>query len=548
MRKFTFLVIAIALIGYSNILNAQVPILEKTYDVSGKAKRGLLGGVEINKEKGTFDMYYMIPSIFGSAENVSSFNKDIPCEVYTYDKELNLVSNSKVDVRPRSFDWAVYKGLYSYEIVRFMINIGGISFQKVDRQYGYDPKTGKYSINRETILDKEKPRTADGNKYTSGYSYDVAAERSSMVFAGKKIEKTEETKKNLLHLFHHYMHYDVLYCDKDLNVSVTDSIDFEYMTMPWYSGQITDDRIETNDELARDWVMIFIADYHPKGLPFRAPNPTYYTYIRINPQGKIVDKFNFDSPANLWKIGGVYEKNNSVYIYGSAINQDRENKNRENFYGSKGFDDFTHYQFGKISNGKFDFLTCTSLKDIQAKQLKPVGQKNAIELDGKYAVTTEIKVLNTGDIYISYQKYDMKEKEYKDLSLFQFDASGNIKKSYGLDIKSNISIKWGDAYDMPANNYFYTSGDNKSLYWFIRSTKAVSGSIGSNMLGINYCSINIETGELSELKTFGNDKKNPFYVFNITKPVQLDNNIYFFSEDKGKGGSNMRLTRVDISK
>ncbi|HET7818515.1 MAG TPA: hypothetical protein VFL70_04365 [Bacteroidia bacterium] len=213
------------------------------------------------------------------------------------------------------------------------------------------------------------------------------------------------------------------------------------------------------------------------------------------------------------------------------------------------------------------------MSDLQAKQLKPAGQKNTIVFDGESAVTTEVTVLNTGDIYLAYQKYE-KDKEpkwngefnnYKSISMFIFDASGNIKKTYGLDInpdQKGTKAGYNNVFGKPAQNYFYTSGDNKSLYWFIRSPKdgaCTQTQCDENfcdfhcwpLLGVDYCSINIETGELSELKTFGNDKKNPFYVFNITNPLHLDNFVYFFSEDedkKGNGGDNMHLTRIDISK
>lgn len=556
---------------------AQTP-LEKTYDVSGKAKRGFLGGVEVNKEKGTFDLVYLTPTFFTGAGNAgSSFDADVPVEIYSYDKELNMINSEKTKVSPKKYSWFDYRGLYSFEMVKCMVGLGGLSFQKVNRQYLYNPQTGTYSINKEKVLDKEKPKSADGNKYSfyTVTSYDMPFEGSSLAIAGKKIEKSDATKENKLHLFNHMMDYDVLRCDKSLNVTVTDALSFKCMNTVLYSGQIKDDRTASNDDLPRDWVLVYVGTYTgQKNAPFQAENPTTLTYVRINTSGKIVDKITFDSPANAWGIEGVYEKNNTVYMYGMAIQKDREKKSYGDLTGSAGFSEatFTHYQIGKISGGKFDYLKCYPLSEIQSKQSKPAGQKG-VEIDGKYTTTTQVTLLSNGDFLVTCQKYE-KEKEpkwsnefknYKNMLMFVFDNAGNLKKNYGLNINSNqgkTKAGFDAVFGKPAQNYFFPSGDGKSLYWFIVSAK--DGACSQTrcdenfcdfhcwpLLGVEYCSMNMETGELSDLKTFGNDKKNPFYVFGITKPVQIDNHIFFFSEDedkKGNGGDNLRLTRIDISK
>ena len=62
--------------------SAQVPILEKTYDVSRKAKNGYLAHIETNDSKGTIDMIYVLSS---------TTKHKIKYEIYTYDKDLNLI-------------------------------------------------------------------------------------------------------------------------------------------------------------------------------------------------------------------------------------------------------------------------------------------------------------------------------------------------------------------------------------------------------------------------------------------------------------------------
>ena len=145
--------------------------------------------------------------------------------------------------------------------------------------------------------------------------------------------------------------------------------------------------------------------------------------------------------------------------------------------------------------------------------------------------------------------------------MLRFDASGNLKNNYGIELSAlKAKPEYQNSLNNPAQNYFYPSGDGKSLYWFIAMPKEMACIAGScadcakqcwPLKGIDYTSINLETGELSEMKTIGNEKKDPFYLFNTAKPTQMDNYVYFFTEDeteKGKGGNNVRLTRVDISK
>ena len=63
--------------------SAQVPILEKSFDVSRKAKNGYLAHIETNAEKGTIDMIYVLSS---------TTRHKIKYEIYTYDKDLNLIN------------------------------------------------------------------------------------------------------------------------------------------------------------------------------------------------------------------------------------------------------------------------------------------------------------------------------------------------------------------------------------------------------------------------------------------------------------------------
>jgi hypothetical protein len=84
MKKiFLFATLRVLSMGIFKVSLAQgMNILEKDYEISRKAKKGYLGGVE-KKENGNFDLIYFSPStLFGKAV----------VETYTFDKECNLLN------------------------------------------------------------------------------------------------------------------------------------------------------------------------------------------------------------------------------------------------------------------------------------------------------------------------------------------------------------------------------------------------------------------------------------------------------------------------
>lgn len=547
-------------------VKAQIPILEKSYEISNKAKRGFLESIEINKEKETIDMVYVLPN--ASTTKRESFlgivtangSGKVKYEIYSYDKDLNLLGTSREEERMYSNRW---KG-YSYTTVMpwIKINCMCLAFKQIETTASYNWFSGYKKTTKD--LGKTKAETEDGGNYSyTGIYYDVAADKSVLALAGKKIKKTT---------WNEFLHYDILNVDGDVNIKVADSINFQYGNMAMYSGPIKDQREETNDELARDWIIVFAPmngtiSKHTKSIG--DPKSTNLTYVRISPKGKILEKLSFDSPSNAWNIEGVYEHNGSVYLYGSAITKEPA-KNYYNDIVNKGWDQLTltNHQIARITNGKLDFTRAPSFKDIVTNQAKPANQKKLLEIDGKEYVTTGINILNSGDILITYQDYETESapakqggtyKKQNSVFLFHFDAAGNFKKNYGVEINpdpKDVEKFSTNVWEVPANHYFYPSGDGKNMYWLIRSVKDANCIGEANaeqntieckpMNGINYGTVNLESGEISEFKTFGEDKKNPFYLFSKTAGYQMGNYLYFFSETEK--GDKMLLTRMDISK
>jgi len=559
--KTTLCTFALTFLCLSNKSHAQVQVLEKTYEVSNKDRKGFLESIEVNKEKGTIDMVYILPT--GSSTKRDNFlgitnatlGGKIKSEVYSYDKDLNLLGTSREEERAYRLKYPEYE--YNSLQPTIKLSCLCLAFQNVETKASYNwfsgyKKTVKYQ-------EKTKAESESGANYSfTGRYYDLPSDKSILTLAGKKVKKLP---------WNYFLHYAILKVNNNtVNIQEADSVNFQYANNTIYSGPISDDTEQINDEAPRDWVIVFAP---MKSKPFGDPKPNNLTYVRISPKGKILENVSFESPTNGWNIEGLYEKDGHTYLYGSAFTKNPTEKYYEEVI-KKDFSQLTltNYQVVKITKGKVDFISSPSFKDMQAQQVKPVNQKKLLELNGKEHITTGIKVLSNGAVLITYQDYEIKGapskqggtyKKQNGVFLLHFDASGTFKKNYGVDINpdpNDVKKFSTDVWEVPAKHAFYPTEDGKRLYWLINSVKDVAciGEANADMNNIvckpmnaiNYGYINLENGEISEYKTLGSDKKNPFYLFGKTEAYTWDNNLYFFSENEK--GDKILLSKMDISK
>ncbi|RZL50452.1 MAG: hypothetical protein EOP00_04370 [Pedobacter sp.] len=516
---------ALLLSAFSAI--AQVPIIEKDFDISRKSKNGYLGGIDINSEKQTLDMVFVLRS---------STKRKVNREVYTFDKDLNLLNTVKdeqeIEKMKSKYKWFNFKGdSYISHSLNASANLTGkLVFRKKEITWKYLWLSGGYNKSVKQ-LDKVKPTTDNAEKYIfRGGSYEVESDSTVLVIAGKQDKKNDFAGS--------MMHYDILSCDNNVNIKPVGNIDFQYPNVPIYSGPLEDDNQElTNDDFPRDWILVF-APQGGSGIGKLAdPKPTNYTYVRLNSQGQLVEKFNFNSPTNGWRVLGAYEKDGGVYVYGSATTKDPESKYINQVYKTplvattsadaeeqkeaaggglgkiglgglgKGISmlsgsadmgvnqdavdaaldelKYTNFQIGKISNGKFDFLNSSSIEDFEKVQAKPTDQKKYVEFDGKKFVINGIFFTSAGDILVNGQDFkkvamgkNKGERIYKGVYMFQFDQAGTLKKNYGIFLdQSKTSGMFNQApitSDMvKTTSYIQESGDKKSIYWMMRMAKSI---------------------------------------------------------------------------
>ena len=226
----------LALYGWSSIAKAQAPVLEKSYEVTNKAKRGFLESIEINKDKGTIDMLYVLPN--ASTTKRESFldivtanaSGNVKYEIYSYDKDLNLLGTSREDERAYRDRWKEYS--YTTVVPSFKLTCLCLAFNQVQTTASYNWFSGYKKTTKD--LGKTKAETQGGGNYSfTGKSYEVVADKSLLVLAGKKIKRAT---------WNEFLHYDILNVDNEVNIKVADSINFQYGNNVIYSAPLKDQK------------------------------------------------------------------------------------------------------------------------------------------------------------------------------------------------------------------------------------------------------------------------------------------------------------------
>ena len=609
MKKTQILTTAsIFLLLFSTLCaSAQVPLIEKDFDISRKSKNGYLGGIDVDNSKQTLDMVFVLRS---------TTKRKVKREIYSFDKELNLIKTVKdeqeIDQMKKKYKWFNFKGdSYVSNSLNASANMmGKLVFRKKQITWKYLWLNGEYNKSVKQ-LEKVKPTTDNAEKYIfRGGSYEVESDSAVLVIAGKQEKKGDFVGS--------MKHYSILSCDNQVNIKTLGNIDFDYPNAPIFSAPAEDDNTElSNDDFPRDWILVFAPQGGPGLSKFADPKPTNYTYVRISAQGQIVEKFAFNSPSNGWRVLGAYEKEGGVYVYGSATTKDPESKYINQIYKTtllattsadaeeksesaatgfgglgaglamlKGTADmgitqdaidvqldelkYTNFQIGKSNNGKFDFVNSATIEDFEKVQVKPADQKKFVVFDGKKFVISGISFASSGDIFINGQDFkttsmgkNKGKRIYKGTYMFQFDAMGNLKRNYGVFLdQSRTSGLFNNSpltSDMiPATSYVQESGDKKNIYWLMRMAKSIHEeshtTYGYNstittttwepLFNMEYGAINIADGTISDFKTLGESERRKFYLFKKTNTAKMGNYTFMFSETER--GDKVLISRLDL--
>ncbi len=521
MKKlFVILFITITYTSY-----AQLNILEKSYDISRKARKGYLGNIESNSEKNTFDMTYVL----------KSNNRKIITETYTFDKDLNLINTVKDEdevekIRTR-YKWFRYRGDdYSVKSMYVRSNMKGeMIFREKTVHYRWSWWRGGYG-KRISLGEKVKPKdetTGDRYMYRGGY-YENENYGDLLVLAGLKEGKDYVAS---------YKNYQILHIDSNVNIKVMATLNFDAAYAPVLSEILSDDDPTSQDEKPRDWILVF-APQGGKMFKGATGNANEYIYVRLSPNGVIKEQYKINVPVAGWRILGAIEKKEQVYLYGPSIAKDNRYSN-EIFKGallsnttnedadeqkvpSGGFGGFAAFkaianiasgeafqvtqeqidarldemkysnvQIAALKDGKLNFISAPTISEINDNLITPTGQKKSVKFDGKKFITTGIYVTNNGDIFICGQDWRMTSgikikalgigsdahRVYEGLFMLQFDANGTYKRNYGLKLDQKKYM--GGFTDgltpnmFPAYSNIAESVDGKKIYWLVSMCKAI---------------------------------------------------------------------------
>ncbi len=521
IMKYSHVLIAVFILSLSTLNQGftQKMMLEKDYEISRKAKRGYLGNVE-EKENGNFDMIYILPSS----------KRKIKTEIYHYDKEADLLGVDKDEIEieraRKKWKWFNYKGDY------FLTNnisvsanfTGDFVLRKKRITASYNWWTGQYE-RKVKLLDKVKPKNESGKKYKFyGGAYEV--ERDSTILA-MAINASDPKEKM-------FGSYELLKSDNELNVQVMAKIEFPYSMTCIYSQPLKDDLSETveNDDMPRDWILI----YAPTNVIRKntAPDPHEFEYIRISPEGKVVERVKFNAPTVGWRIIDTYEKENSVLIYGmgsgkeskyineifksgcvATTSNNSEDQAVANTASGGSFSGFA--KMGNTFSGKDEvgttqetidaqmdllkynsFVFCrlrdgkagsklTEIDEVNEKATSPPDMKKPLKFDGNMFTVRNVDFLSDNSIVLSIQDFKKSKKGniYKGMYLLHFTEKGELIKNYTVTVDQknkkgffNNSPLTADM--MPTKSAVYESADKTKLNWIMNIVKAIEKQSSSS--------------------------------------------------------------------
>ena len=291
--------------------NAQTLEVENTYTITGKAKKGALGNVFYDADKGTYTLTYV----------TKANDKKVKFQIYTFDSDFNFI-NMEEDViefekAKTKYSWFNYNGeLYTTQGLYVVPNLTGTLVLKQKKiTYKYDWFLLGYYTDVD-ILKKVKPKTDDGKKYHYlGHAEDdVTGE--VLILCGIKDNITKDADPYRL-----YKDMIVLKYNQDVELIGETSINFEYPQTLAFS------RFIGNAEGGVGGMSFVFAPMGGGGMnKVSDPNKYNFSYVRVNAEPAVVDNITFESYAPYWKINEMVVDwvNDDIYLFGpSAMGKDK---------------------------------------------------------------------------------------------------------------------------------------------------------------------------------------------------------------------------------
>ncbi len=545
LKRTTGLLIILLLAGPS--LFAQQLELEKTYKISRASKRGYLAGLDYDQDAKTYTLTYF------TDQKKNTFKY----EQYVFDNDFNLIKDGEfteeAEKMKKKFKWFKFKG-DEYTVMGNTVDnnlTGTLVLKRKKITYKYQFLLGGYN-RKVDILEKVKPKTDDGNKLTgmthaeddmNGDLYVLASVKAKIgVNAGDDVGAIK-----------------LLKYDNELNLVKSKDFDFPYQQTLAFVRTIEKENPDDPESPGIAGMVFIFAPSNAMGKKYSDPDNNNYTYVRVDDQCNIVDRFSFKSPASFWNIHEMIYAGNEIYFYGPAMaGRDKYfNEGAGQRFGG-GEVKYRAVQLMKVAGGKMAYLTETTLDEFKAKQVFPPSQKKTPDYSGREFGVRGYNFASNGDLIVVGQNYD-KTKEgninkFEDVLGFHFDTNGKLKAQYGLDTKEkgvavdNNYLQGVGYYTVTKITSVYASpqtiieGSDHNLYWVLQEIK---GQANDKLLTYPRIGrINMANNSLTDLQTFGKGEGfylDPKYPFLETDKSET---LVFFGADKA--GKELWFARVKL--
>lgn len=519
MKKLFFFAMVLLLNHYCTTVYAQKLDLEKTYEITGKSKRGYLGKVIYDESTKVYSLIYV----------TKSTETKIKFETYRFDKDFNFLDKKDEELEKEKastkFGWFKYRGdKYSVESISVSGSLTGtLTLKKKRITYSYDWFNGGYNKKVE-LLEKIKPKSDDGNQYYYHTHMEDDITGDILVLAGLKV-KGDLTKS--------FKEFVLLKFNKDFDKVKETKLNFDYMQNIAFRKDILKAYEGDDENLGIGGLMVVFA---PMSGQKANPNRKAYTFVKVNENGELVDRIEFESPASYWKMDDIVTlgEGNTVYIFGPS------SEGKDKYYNEcVNITKFKSIQLLKIQAGKLVYVSSANLDEIETKIKTPPTQKKAPVYEGKKFDIKGYYVGPNDEFFIYGQNFDQSDKgiKYRDVIAFHFDSKGMLKSQYGVDTKETNPTALANG----APQFMQDGSNGKDVYWILTEIDGVKETDANSdhttkrlLLYPRVAKVGVEAGTVGDFITLGKTDKKTFYLDNRFPylPVTGENAIVFFGNDK----------------
>ncbi len=488
---------------------------EVAHSITNKAEMGYLGDVETDDAAQEVRLYFI------TATKAKKFK--VEKYIFDYDMKFKKMENEQfdrtADVKTK-YSWFKFRNEEVETMYGVTLNAtltGRPVFKKKEITNTWSWFRGGYTTTVKTT-EVMKPKNSDGDKYMvrAGFENDVNGDLIAVLSPQAKAADVEAG----------YMSFDILRVNNNLDILGKENFSFEYPQYPIYNGRFQVSGAGDEDLYTGDYVIVFAPLKQP-GIKNSDPNPKNYTYVRISPEGKVVEKVVFETKAAKWKIEGVYVDNSGVTLYGPGFEIGKDGDAYGNYkaypavHPEKGFDNF---QLVSIKGGKVNYVSTPDLAQMEAATVAPAGQKKAQAYEGKRLRVSGIITAPNGDALVTGQMLTKNVNGgtliYKDFLVLHYGSDGGLKKIYSIDTPSkggmyNTTDQLSSPATRPSNTDLFLSKDGAGVYWMTglvtKVDKTTESSYWSGTTTTTYTpreqllisKIDLKNNSMSEVLTVG---------------------------------------------